>query len=136
MLTTVYPDDPNIVPTFHYYDPANFAFDVAPWMNPSSRSDFGTPADLADLKAFTDRIANFIATTGRVPFAGEYGAHESKPDAARAVYYADVSAAFASVGVQSCAWGYDNTFNLWRDGSGWVDPVVDGIVTTTTLPPG
>jgi cellulase (glycosyl hydrolase family 5) len=136
MLTTAFPDDPNIVPTFHYYDPANFAFDTAPWMNPSTRNDFGTADDVAQLKAFTDRIAGFIAGTGRVPFAGEYGAHEIRPDSARATYYATVSAAFASIGVQSCAWGYNNTYNLWRDGSGWVDHIADGIVTTTTLPPG
>ena len=29
-----------------------------------------------------------------------------------------------------------NTFNLWRDGSGWVNPVVDGIVDDDDLPPG
>ncbi|MDB5692696.1 MAG: hypothetical protein JWO81_1759 [Alphaproteobacteria bacterium] len=136
MLTAPFPDDPNVVPTFHYYDPQNFAFDTAPWMNPATRTDFGTAADLADLKTVTDKIAGFIAATGRAPFAGEYGAHETKPDAARATYYATVSAAFASVGVQSCAWGYTNTFHLWRDGTGWVDHIADGIVTTTTLPPG
>ena len=67
--------------------------------------------------------------------AGEYGADYSKPTDARATYYADVSAAFASIGVQSCAWGYTNTFNLWDDKIGWVDHIADGIVTTTTLPP-
>jgi endoglucanase len=135
MLTTPFPNDPNVIPTFHYYDPNNFAFDTAPWMIPATRTDFGTPADIAQLKTFTDSIANFIATTGRVPFAGEYGADFSKPTDARAIYYADVSAAFASIGVQSCAWGYTNTFNLWVDGTGWVDHIADGIVTTTTLPP-
>jgi endoglucanase len=137
MLTEPIPNDPYIVPTFHYYDPANFAFAEADWLTPSVRTDFGTPDDITQLQTFTNSIANYIATTGRVPFAGEYGADYSKPTAARATYYADVSAAFASAGVQSCAWGYTNTFNLWDDSlGGWVDHIADGISTTTTLPPG
>ena len=136
MTTSPFPADPNIVPTFHYYDPQNFGFDTAPWMNPATRTDFGTAQDIADLQNMVTRIRNFIAATGRVPFAGEYGAHESKPNSQRARYYELVSAAFASAGIQSCAWGYTNTFQLWRDDSGWVGGIADGIVTTTTLPPG
>lgn len=135
MLTIPFPADPNVVPTFHYYDPQNFGFDTAPWMNPAVRTDFGTAQDVADLNVVVNKLKTFIAGTGRVPFAGEYGAHESKPDAARATYYGMVSAAFASAGVQSCAWGYTNTMHLWRDASGWTPGVADAIVTTTTLPP-
>jgi endoglucanase len=105
-------------------------------MTPATRLDFGTPADIADLRTVLTKLTNYMATTGRVPFAGEYGAHESKPVVERAKYYSLVSAAFASVGVQSCAWGYTNTFQLWRDGTGWEPGLADGIVTTPTLPPG
>jgi endoglucanase len=44
-----------------------------------------------------------------------------------------VSAAFASIGIQSCAWGYSNTFRLWVDGPGWIAPLRDAIATTTTV---
>jgi endoglucanase len=135
MTTSPFPADANVVPTFHYYDPQNFGFDTAPWMSPATRADFGTAQDIADLQTMVTRIRGFINATGRVPFAGEYGAHESKANDQRAHYYALVSAAFASAGVQSCAWGYTNTFHLWRDSSGWVGTISDGIVTTTTLPP-
>jgi endoglucanase len=136
MLTTSFPADANIVPTFHYYDPANFGFDTAPWMTPATRTDFGTPQDVSDLQAVLTKLRNFMTTTGRVPFDGEFGAHESKPNAARTTYYTMVSTAFASVGIQSCAWGYTNTFHFWRDATGWEPGIADGIVTTTTLPPG
>ncbi len=135
MLTIPFPADPYVVPTFHYYDPQNFGFDIAPWMTPAVRTDFGTAADIAELNVVVNKLKAFIAATGRVPFAGEYGAHEIKPDAARATYYGMVSAAFASAGVQSCAWGYTNTMHLWRDATGWVPGVADAIVTTTSLPP-
>ena len=136
MLVSPMPADPNVVPTFHYYDPANFGFDSAPWMTPAIRTDFGTAQDVADLNAVLVKLRNYITATGRVPFAGEFGAHESKPNAARVTYYGMVSSAFASAGIQSCAWGYTNTFHLWRDATGWEPGVADAIVTTTTLPPG
>jgi len=74
-----------------------------------------------------------MANTGRVPFIGEYGAYEGIPTDQRVLYYKTVSAAFASVGIQSCAWGYVNTFNLYYDGSGWLQGMPAGISTTTTL---
>jgi endoglucanase len=135
MVTTPFPADPNVVPTFHYYDPTNFGFATAPWMTPPTRETFGTAQDIADLRIMVARIRAFIAATGRVPFAGEIGAHESKPNDQRAIYYDLVSSAFASAGVQSCAWGYTNTYQLWRDQGGWVGGIADRIVTTTSLPP-
>jgi endoglucanase len=135
MLKMNFPDDPNVVPTFHYYDPANFGFDKAPWMNPPVREDFGTAADVAELREITARLKAWMAKTGRVPFVGELGAHESRSVAMRATYYALTSAAFASIGVQNCVWGYTNTHQLWRDDKGWEPGIADGLVTTATLPP-
>lgn len=136
MLTTPFPDDPNIVPTFHYYDPANFGFDKAPWMNPAVRETFGTAADVEELRGVLKRIQGFMRRTGRVPFVGELGAHESRAADQRAIFYSLTSTAFASIGVQSCAWGYTNTHQLYRDGTGWEPGIADGLATTTTLPPG
>jgi endoglucanase len=68
-----------------------------------------------------------------VPFVGEYGAYDQVPMDQRVAYYRTVSAAFASAGIQSCAWGYTNTFHLWRDGDGWNRDLLDSISTTTTL---
>jgi endoglucanase len=64
---------------------------------------------------------------------GEYGAPTERPDDQRVIYYGTVSAAFASIGVQSCAWGYVNTYNLYTDGSGWLPGVLAAIKTTTTV---
>jgi hypothetical protein len=61
------------------------------------------------------------------------GAYDRIPLDQRVAYYRTVSAAFASIGFQSCAWGYSNTFRLWLDGSGWIVPPSDAIATTTTV---
>ena len=120
MLISPFPDDPYVVPTFHYYTPVNFGFPEADWLDPPSRDDFGTPADRAEIERDLAKVAGYIARTGRVPFVGEYGAYQTRPLAERAEYYETLSEAFASIGVQSCAWGYTNTFHLWRDDAGWV----------------
>jgi len=134
MLTTQFPDDPNIVPTFHYYDPANFGFDKAPWMNPAVRDTFGNSADIEELRGVLKRIQGFMRSTGRVPFVGELGAHESRATDQRAIFYHLTSTAFASIGVQSCAWGFTNTHQLYRDGSGWEPGIADGLATVASLP--
>ncbi|MCW3846159.1 glycoside hydrolase family 5 protein [Sphingomonas sp. LB-2] len=134
MITTSFPDDPYIVPTFHWYDPANFGFDKAPWMNPPVRETWGNAADIAELRGVLGKVQAWMKRTGRVPFVGELGANEARAVAQRANFYSVNTAAFASIGVQSCAWGYTNTHQLYRDGSGWEPGIADGMMTTTTLP--
>jgi endoglucanase len=128
MLTSPFPDDPNVVPTFHYYSPVNFGFDKAPWLKPASRDDFGRPEDLALIRADLAKVQSYIERTGRVPFVGEYGAWEGRPLAAREAYYETLSEAFASLGLDSCAWGYTNTMHLWDSKKGgWQGRIVDRI---------
>lgn len=140
MLDMPLPDDPHVVPTFHYYSPVNFAFPKADWLKPASRDDFGAKADLDLIARDVARVKDYIARTGRVPFVGEYGAHEGRPLAAREDYYATVSRAWASIGVQSCAWGYTNTMHLWADGkhggeAGWQGQIASGIAAPLALTP-
>lgn len=135
LATLILPDDPWIVPTFHYYDPFDFTHQGADWVHPSPPRGrrFGAPADNTQLEAALDKVRAYMARTGRVPFVGEYGAFEQVPMDQRIAYYRTISAAFASAGIQSCAWGYTNTFQLWRDGRGWSRELLDAISTTTTL---
>jgi endoglucanase len=119
MLTSPFPDDPYVVPTFHYYSPVNFGLDKADWLTPVSRDEFGTETDFAEIARDLAEAQDYMARTGRVPFVGEYGAWEGRPLGERAEYYETLSEAFASIGLQSCAWGYTNTFQLWQDKGGW-----------------
>jgi endoglucanase len=47
-------------------------------------------------------------------------------------YYHTISSAFASIGVQSCVWGYRNGFAI-REGDHWAPGLVDAIAGTTTV---
>ena len=135
LATLQIPADPHLVVTIHDYDPFDFTNQGAPFNTPVLPIGrlFGTAADNAQLDGTLKKVTDFMAKTGRVPFVGEYGAYEGIPTDQRALYYKTMSAAFASIGVQSCAWGYTNTFNLWNDNTGWITQIVNGISTTTTV---
>ena len=135
LATVAFPNDANLVPTFHYYDPFDFTHQGAPWISPPQPTGrvFGSAADKVQLDAALTKVQDFIARTGRVPFIGEYGAYDQIPQDQRILFYKTITSAFASIGIQSCAWGYTNTFHLYRDGQGWVPGMLDAIATTTTI---
>jgi endoglucanase len=134
LATLTLPDDPNLVPTFHYYDPFPFTHQGANWVKPVPPlgRHFPLAEDVAALDANLAKVRAYIARTGRVPLMGEYGAYDGAgiPVAERVGYYRLVSRAFASAGIQGCTWGYVNTFRL-RDGNRWIPGMVDAITTTT-----
>jgi endoglucanase len=136
LATLQMPNDPYLVPTFHTYDPFNFTHQGATWVTPTPPlgRTFGGAQDVNELNANLQSVQNYIQATGRVPFIGEYGAndHAQVPLAERLKYYEVVSSAYASIGVQSCAWGYTNTFRL-REGNAWLPGMVSAIKTTTSL---
>ncbi len=137
LATLNLPADPYIVPTIHTYDPFNFTHQGATWVTPTPPLGrvFGSAADYTELEANLQKVRDYITRTGRVPFVGEYGAIDDTGISLdqRILYYRQMTSAYASIGVQTCAWGYTNTFRL-RDQTGdWLPGIVDAIKTTTTL---
>jgi len=122
------PNDPYVVPTFHYYDPFEFTHQGATFVHPAPPFGrrFGSAADGAQLQDSVAKVRAFMERTGRVPFLGEYGAIETIAPAQRTSYYHAVSSAFGSLGVASCAWGYRNAFPLSNDGR-WIPGLVEAI---------
>jgi endoglucanase len=129
------PDDPYVVPTFHYYEPQAFTMQRVGSTTFPPGQTFGSNADAAELNANLQMVRDYMQRTGRVPFVGEFGAHDlgDIPVSDRARYYGVISSAMASIGVQSCAWAYTNTFKL-RDGDQWLPGMLEALQTTTTLP--
>ncbi len=109
------PDDPNIIPTFHYYDPFFFTHQGATWVDPvpPMGRKFGGDEDMATLSADVQRIRDYIKRTGKIPFMGEFGANENISVAERVHYQRTVREAFDAVGIGMCAWGFTNTFPLY-----------------------
>jgi endoglucanase len=117
LATLELPDDSNVHPTFHYYEPFDFTHQGATWAGPVPRAhtrDYGTPADAERLLNDVAKLQAYIARTGRIPFMGETGAYDGGTSLAERVkYHAVVRQAFAPSGIGTCAWAYTNTFPFW-----------------------
>lgn len=120
LRTLPLPADPNIVVTFHYYEPFAFTHQGASWVSPPPPLGRRYPAsgDEAMLARDVAAVRAFADATGRPVFMGEFGAIDTAPAGERVDYYASVRSAFARAGIEGCAWGYANSFAL-RDATGW-----------------
>jgi len=114
LATLELPDDPNVYPTFHYYEPFEFTHQGAGWVKPSPPPlgrVYGSADDAERLVKDTAKIKAYVARTGLIPFMGETGAYDAHiPLAQRVQYTREVHDAFAPLGVGICGWAYTNTF--------------------------
>jgi endoglucanase len=130
LKTLKLPDDANIVPTFHYYDPFLFTHQGATWVDPSPPMgrEYGTDEDQKNLAADVQKIRDYIAQTGKIPFMGEFGANSTISTPERVKYQKTVRVAFDAVGIGMCAWAYTNTFPLWdHNKKAWVPGMRDAM---------
>ncbi len=117
LATLDLPDDPHVIPTFHYYEPFEFTHQGASWVSPEPPKPgrvYGGEPDSARLVGDVAKVRAYIKRTGLVPFMGESGAYELHiPLVQRAQYHRAVREAFAPAGVDMCVWAYANTFPFY-----------------------
>jgi endoglucanase len=115
LATLQLPDDPNIIPTFHYYDPFDFTHQGATWVDPVPKMGrvYGSAEDQARLRADVEKVRDYIKRKGKTPFMGEFGANGPIPLYERVKYQMTVRRAFDEIGIGMCAWGFTNTFPLY-----------------------
>ena len=115
LATLDLPGDPNVYPTFHYYEPFEFTHQGASWIDPVPALGrvYGLAKDKARLAADVAKVKAYIARTGRIPFMGETGAYVTAPLEQRIAYHRAVYDAFTPLGVSQCEWAYTNTFPFY-----------------------
>ena len=117
LATLQLPQDPEVYPTFHYYEPFDFTHQGARWAGappPPVGRMYGIAADAERLKADLAKVRDYIARTGLTPFMGETGAYDAHTTLAERIeYHRAVREAFASTGIGICAWAYTNTFPFY-----------------------
>jgi endoglucanase len=115
-------DDPNIVATFHYYDPMHFTHQGANWVN-GSDAWLGTTWNGSDAEkgaiagAFT-RVAAWATREHRAVLLGEFGAYEKADMASRARWTSFVARTAESHGMAWAYWEFASTFGAY-------DPTAD-----------
>ena len=132
LATLTLPDDPNLYPTFHYYEPFDFTHQGASWVAPNIPPvgrQYGTQADARRLETDLAKVETYAARTGVMPFMGESGAYEAYiPLAQRVAYTKAVHDTFVPAGVPVCQWAYANTFPLYdRKAGKWLPGMLGAI---------
>ena len=140
LATLTLPDDPNVYPTFHYYDPFEFTHQGANWAAPNVPPvgrQYGTQADAAQLRTDVARVRSYAARTGVMPFMGESGAYEAYiPLAQRVAYTKAVHDAFVPAGIPVCQWAYANTFPFYdRKAGRWLPGMLAALGLADGAPP-
>lgn len=117
-LTTLeLPEDPEVYPTFHYYEPFAFTHQGASWAGdppPPVGRDYGTEEDAARLVKDVAKVRAYVERTGKVPFMGETGAYDAHVSLGKRIaYHRAVNEAFKHDVSGICAWAYTNTFPFY-----------------------
>jgi len=122
LATNLSTDDPNVVYTFHYYDPFDFTHQQATWLGddmPKGTRGWGSDEDEADLAEAVSKATAFREAVKRPVFLGEFGVHSPVDNSERVEWAGAVKTAMEAADIPWCLWAYGNTFALYTDENGW-----------------
>jgi len=127
-------NDPNIIATFHYYDPFPFTHQGASWveeMKSVKGISWGSEADRTQMAADFDKVAAWAKANNRRVLLGEFGAYDRSgtPMEMRAAYTAAVAREAERHGFSWAYWQFDSDFIAWdMQKNGWVAPIHKALI--------
>ncbi len=130
--TNLSSSDPNVMYTFHYYDPFNFTHQKAQWLGddmPRGTRGWGSREDKAELARAVEVATAFREATGRPVFLGEFGAHSPIDNDERVEWAGAVKTAMEEAKIPWCLWAYGNTFALYDDEKGWDRDMLEALTS-------
>jgi len=129
------PPDPNLLVTFHYYEPFHFTHQGAGWAGEEVKKlrgvTWGTPADHAQIASDFDQVAAWSKANNRPILLGEFGAYDKSgtPIAMRAAWTAAVRGEAEKRGFGWAYWQFDGDFVVWdMEKQGWVEPIRKALI--------
>jgi endoglucanase len=123
------PDDPNLLVTFHYYDPFQFTHQGASWAGDVKNLhgiSWGTPQDREAIKADFDKVAAWAKGNNRPVLLGEFGAYDKSgtPLDMRVAWTSAVRGEAERHGFGWSYWQFDGDFIVWdMQRQQWVEPI-------------
>jgi endoglucanase len=128
------PDDPNLLVTFHYYDPFHFTHQGAGWAGDVKNLHgitWGTPQDRAAINADFDQVAAWSKANDRPVLLGEFGAYDKSgtPLAMRADWTRTVRGEAERHRFGWAYWQFEGDFVVWdMQRQQWVEPIRKALV--------
>ena len=129
------PADPNLLVTFHYYEPFHFTHQGATWVGPEIQKlhgvTWGSPEDRATLRGDFDKVAAWAAANHRPILLGEFGAYDKSgtPIALRAAYTQGVRSEAERHGFGWAYWQFEGDFIVWDMAHNrWVEPILKALI--------
>jgi endoglucanase len=133
------PDDPNLLVTFHYYDPFHFTHQGATWAGEEVKKlhgiTWGTETDRAAIRSDFEKVAAWSEANRRPILLGEFGAYDKTgtPIDMRAAYSATVRSEAERLGFGWAHWQFDGDFVVWdTERQRWVEPILNALIPQHT----
>jgi len=132
------PADPNLLVTFHYYEPFHFTHQGAGWVAETKNLhgiSWGSASDRDALRADFDTVAAWSAANRRPILLGEFGAYDKSgtPMQLRVAYTNAVRCEAERHHFGWSYWQFDSDFILWdMKADTWVQPIKDALISRGT----
>jgi endoglucanase len=129
------PSDPNLLVTFHYYEPFHFTHQGATWAGEEVKHlhgiTWGSEQDRATLRADFDKVAAWSAATHRPILLGEFGAYDKSgtPLDLRVAYVSAVRSEAERHGFGWAYWQFEGDFVVWdMPNQRWIEPILSALI--------
>lgn len=128
------PADPNLLVTFHYYEPFHFTHQGASWAGDVKDLHgiiWGSETDRAAVRADFDKVAVWSAANNRPILLGEFGAYDKSgtPLDLRVAYTSTVRSEAERHGFGWAYWQFEGDFVVWdMANQRWVEPIRKALI--------
>jgi endoglucanase len=129
------PPDPNLLVTFHYYEPFHFTHQGATWAGEEVKHlhgvTWGSAQDRATLAADLDKVAAWSAANRRPILLGEFGAYDKSgtPLDLRVAYIGAVRSEAERHRFGWAYWQFEGDFVVWdMPNQRWIEPILKALI--------
>jgi endoglucanase len=129
------PADPNLLVTFHYYEPFQFTHQGATWAGDwvmhQHGVGWGSAKDRTALATDFDKVAAWSAANHRPILLGEFGAYDKSgtPLDLRVAYIGAARSEAEKRGFGWAYWQFEGDFVVWdMPNQGWIEPIRKALI--------